>query len=370
MATNKGKIRYAVVGLGHIAQIAVLPAFRNAAKNSVLAALVSGDPQKLKELGREYKTPATYSYDQYEDCLRSGQIDAVFIALPNDMHREYAVRAAKAGIHVLCEKPLGITEKDCRQMIDAAARHRVKLMTAYRLHHEEANLRAAEIAQSGKLGDLRLFNSVFCMQVAPGNTRVKKLHGGGPLYDIGVYCVNAARNLFRAEPTEVFAFAATGSDERFREIEETVSAILRFPGERLASFACSFGAAAVAEYEIVGTKGSLRLSPAYLFAGELAWKLTVGGKSQEKVFPKRDQFAAEIAHFSDCILQDKEPESSGLEGLADVRIVEAILKSARTGKPVTLQPIPDKPRPHLGQELRFPAVKNPKLVNVTAPNRE
>src|SRR5438876_2308035 len=166
------RVRYAVVGQSYIAQIAVLPAFAHASRNSELAALVSGDRVKLRALGRKYGVDHLYTYDHYEECLRSGAVDAVFIALPNHLHREYAVRAARAGVHVLCEKPMALTEQDCRAMIAAARRNRVKLMVAYRLHFEEANLEAVELTRSGKLGDPRIFDSVFTMQVKPGNIRV------------------------------------------------------------------------------------------------------------------------------------------------------------------------------------------------------
>ncbi len=156
----KGKIRYAVVGLGYIAQIAVLPAFAHAGKNSELTALVSDDPLKLKRLGRKYNVTSTYSYDQYDACLKSGEIDAVYIALPNNMHREYTERAARAGVHVLCEKPMAVTVRECEAMIEATEQNRVKLMIAYRLHFEEANLKAAEIVN--RAGSVSHAFSVRC----------------------------------------------------------------------------------------------------------------------------------------------------------------------------------------------------------------
>ena len=261
------KIRYAVVGLGHLAQVAVLPAFAHA-KNSELAALVSSDPEKLTKLGRRYRVKARYSYDQYEECLEKGQIDAVYIALPNHLHREYAERAARAGVHVLVEKPMAVTEEDCQSMIEVAEENKVKLMVAYRLHFEEANLRAIDLVQSGKLGDPRLFDSVFTMQVKEGDIRLGPRElGGGTLYDIGIYCINAVRNIFGAEPMEVTAFSSNNGDPRFQQCEEMTSAILRFPGrERLASFTCSFGAADVSSYRVVGTEGHLIMDPAYEYA--------------------------------------------------------------------------------------------------------
>ena len=205
---NQKKIRYAAVGLGHIAQVAVLPAFAHAG-NSELAALVSDDPEKLQKLGRRYKVKGRFSYDQFEEGLRSEAIDAVYIALPNHLHRPYAERAARAGVHVLCEKPMAVTEEDCLSMIRVAEEYGVKLMVGYRLHFEEANLKAIDLVQGGKLGDARLFNSVFTMQVKEGDIRLSPRElGGGTLYDIGIYCINAARNLYGAEPMEVIAFSA------------------------------------------------------------------------------------------------------------------------------------------------------------------
>ena len=234
-SSQRRRIRYGVVGLGHIAQVAVLPAFAHAT-NSELTTLISDDETKLRELSRRYRVPHTYSYEQYDQCLREGHIDAVYIALPNSMHCEYAKRAARAGIHVLCEKPMAVTESECRQMIRAARQSHIKLMVAYRLHLEKANVRAVTIARSGKLGRLRMFNSTFTMQVRPGDIRTQRKMGGGSLYDIGVYCINAARYLFQDNPIEVSTFAVKGTDRRFREVDEMSGALLRFPHGRLASF--------------------------------------------------------------------------------------------------------------------------------------
>lgn len=366
--SSSGKIRYAVVGLGHIAQVAVLPAFKNA-RNSELTGLVSGSPEKLQKLAKKYEVEDTWSYDEYDDCLHSGRVDAVYIALPNDMHREYTVRAARAGIHILCEKPLAVTARDCQQMIDAAKKNRVKLMTAYRLHTEETNLRAAEIVSSGKIGDLKYYNSCFSFEVTdPDNIRVKKKRGGGTLYDIGIYCLNAARYIFQAEPIEVFARSANSGAKIFREVDESTSVVLRFPGERLATFTTSFGAGDADYYEAVGTKGSLRVEPAFEYVGELSLKLKVGEKEQTKTFAARDQFGAEISYFSDCVLKDREPEPSGLEGLIDVQIIEALYKSAKAGKPVKLPKFTKKPRPTLAQAIKLPPVKKPEVIKADSPH--
>jgi len=326
------KIRYAVVGLGHIAQAAVLPAFAHATRNSELRALVSGDPDKLRELSERYLVPLTYSYDRYDECLRGGEIDAVYIALPNSMHCEYSVAAAQAGVNVLCEKPMAVTEGECDRMIREARQHQVRLMIAYRTHFDAAHSEAIRSVASGQLGIPRIFNSVLTMQVQEGNVRLNRNLGGGPLYDIGIYCINAARHLFDAEPGEVFACHAKLEDPRFSEVEESTSAVLRFSQGRVATFTCSFGAARESVYEVVGTKAILRSDPAYERAHPRTHYLIADGVTTKRMFPKQDQFASELAEFSDCVLEGRDPESSGEEGLADVRIIEALLRSAETGE--------------------------------------
>jgi len=366
---SQKKIRYAVVGLGHLAQVAVLPAFKNAS-NSTLTAIVSGDAQKLKKLGRKYDLEHVYSYDEYDQALT--EVDAVYLVLPNHLHREYVVRAAKAGVHVLCEKPMAVTEEDCKAMIDAADANDVKLMIAYRLHFEEANLEAIRLLKSGKLGNPRIFDSAFSQQVADDNVRVTEPveKGGGPVYDMGIYCINAARYLFQAEPTAVLASSANNGEKRFRGIDEMTSVVMHFPGERLASFTCSFAAADVSRYSVIGTKGSLTAEPAYDYSIGLRHQVTIGEKTTSRSFPKRDQFAAELIYFSECILKDREPEPSGWEGLADVRIIRAIYESARTGRAVELAGLPSKKKPTMRQEIHRPAHGKPKTVNAESPSGE
>lgn len=367
--SGQGPVRYAVVGLGHIAQVAVLPGFANAQQTSRLSALVSDDPVKLKELGDRYGVSQRYSYDDYEQCLKSGLIDAVFIALPNDMHCEYSVRAAEAGIHILCEKPMAVTEEECEEMIAAAEASQVQLMIAYRLHFDKANLKAIELIQSGAIGEPRLFTSLFTNDVREGDIRLQRERGGGTLYDIGVYCINAARYLWRDEPTEVFAYTASGNDPRFTEVDEMASAILRFPNDRLASFTTSFGGGDASTYRVVGSKGELHMEPAYQYVGELEMRWTSGKDTHYEKFPSRDQFGAEIAYFSDCVLNHEQPEASGYEGLADVRIVEALYRSAAEGRPVALEPVEKRQRPSMEQEVERPAVEKPPLVNTQSPSR-
>src|SRR5438132_12421387 len=198
---HRRQIRYAVVGLGHIAQVAVLPSFAHAQANSQVTALVSDDPKKLETLGRRYRVDHLFSYREYVDCLRSGAVDAVYIALPNHLNAQYTINAARAGIHVMCEKLMAVTEKECWAMIRAAERAGVKLMIADRLHFEEANMTAVRIVRSGKLGNPRFFTSSSSMQVRPNTIRTDQEQGGGTRYDLATYWINAARYRSCAEPT-------------------------------------------------------------------------------------------------------------------------------------------------------------------------
>ncbi len=253
-------------------------------------------------------------------------------------------------------------------MIKAANDNGVKLMIAYRLHLEPANLEAVEIVNSQQIGEARAFNSVFTQQVEQGNIRLRDITGGGTLYDIGIYCINAARYLFQDEPTEVFAVAATKGEQRFSEVEEMTSVILRFPNERLATFTCSFGGAKVSNYQVVGTQGDLFVESAYTWQGEIKHYLTIEGQTQERNFPRHDQLAAEFTYFSDCILSDQEPEPNGIEGLIDVRIIQALYQSIATGQPVKIPTLERDQRPTSDQSIERPPVEEkPDLIHAASP---
>jgi len=358
------QVRYAVVGLGHITQVALLPGFAHAKRNSVLQAFVSGDAAKMRTLGRKYGITELHGYSGYESLLESGSIDAVYIGLPNDMHFDYVKPALRAGVHVLCEKPLAPTEAECSELVQLAADERTKLMTAYRLHFERINVEVLQLVRSGRIGPARIFSSDFTMQVRDeDNIRLSADRAGGPLNDIGIYCLNAARNLFGAEPLQVCAFAAHGTQARFREVEEAISAVLRFPDERLATFTCSFGAGDVSSYRIIGTKGDVRVEPAYEYASGLGYTITVNGKQRTKKNAARDQFGPELLAFSDWVLGGAAPSTAGSEGWADVRVLEAIRRSARqNGKPQNLDSTSAPKRPALRQVRDLPAVGKPRLV--------
>lgn len=357
------KVRYAVVGAGNIAQVAVLPAFRHAKENSELVALISGDPEKRQELSERYSIDTLGDYEDFEGVLEKARVDAVYICTPNTEHREFVVRAAERGVHVLCEKPLATSVEDCERMRAACEQSGVHLMVAYRLHFEAANLKAIEIAGSGKLGTPRLFSSFFSHVVRAGDIRRDPEVGGGASYDLGVYCINAARHLFGAEPIEVFANAIekAGTDD-------TVTVLLKFPDDRLAHFCVSNSIAGVSSYRIAGDRGDLRLEPAFEYSEGNTHYLTIDGKTKERSFPKSDQFAPELVYFSRCILEDETPEPSLEEGICDVRVVEAILTSVRSGKPVTLPPYQRQERPSSDQEIKKPPISKPKTVNAPGPS--
>jgi len=368
MSRGSSRIRIAVIGLGHFAQAAVVPAIEQL-DDTELVALVSGSRHKLDELGDRYGVRHRASYEELDDLLEAGVVDAVYIAVPNDLHAQMTVIAARHGVHVMCEKPMATTEAECMQMIRACAQRQVKLMVAYRLHFEAANLIAVEIAHGGEIGEPRVFSSVFSMQVRDGNIRTQPRRGAGPIYDIGIYCVNAARYLFRSEPLEVAAMKLAGKDPRFSSVEEAMAVSMRFPAERIAQFTCSFGAHDRAHYQVIGTEGFLTLENAYEYAAEMT--LHVEGRHGEntRTFTKRDQIAAEIEYFVRCIRDDLDPEPRGWEGLADVRILQAIQAAARFGRAVPIEAIPRPRRPGLAQELTVPAHDLPVLVDVEQPTK-
>lgn len=311
--------------------------------NSTFAAIVTGDLEKGAKLAAFHNVPQVVSYDDYDALLASDSIDAVYIALPNSMHADYAIRAAKAGKHIMVEKPLAVSMEEGEAMIAAADAAGVFLMTAYRLHHEPGTLAVLDHIAKGNIGTPLIFQSMFSFQMALGNHRLQAAHWGGPLQDVGVYCVNAARHIFGEEPFEATATLTQPTDDtRFAEVEATLAATLRFPSNGLAQFICSFGAAAVDNYRVVGSKGDIELDPAFKFDFAMKMRLRRDGVTTETTFPQIDHFGAQVAYFSDCIIANTPPEADGSEGLADMRALIAIEAAARTGKP---QPIQSPPRP-------------------------
>ena len=359
------RVRYAVAGLGHIAQAAVLPAFARA-RNSDLHAIVSSSAAKLAQVGDMYNVPVRGGYASFEECLRN--VDAVFICTPNTEHVDLAVRAARQGVHVLCEKPLAVTGAECDQITTACREAGVKLMTAYRLHFEPLFLEVVSHVYEGTIGEPRYFESSFSMHAKPGGIRTRHETGGGTLYDLGVYCINAACLFFRSGPQEVHAFSVDGKRSGMAGVDDTTSALLRFPGGQLAAFVTSFSAAGVSDFRIVGTEGDIHAEPAYEYGESLGYTMTIRDKTVRRKGRRRDQFAAELVYFSTCILRGTDPEPSGEEGARDVRVVEALYDSARRGEPIALGPFDPEPWPDRMQAISRPAGRVPKLVAVERPH--
>jgi predicted dehydrogenase len=360
---TRDKVRYAVVGAGWIAQEDFMPGVAKTG-NSVMTALVTGDAKKGRELSEKYGIEYVCGYDGFDALLKSGKIDAIYLATPNTMHRDFTIRALDAGIHVLCEKPMAPTIEDCRAMIEAGRKSGAKLMIAYRLHFEEATLEAIDTVRSGKLGPPRIFSSIFTQQVEPSNHRTEGDKWAGPLPDMGPYPINGVRNLFGAEPIEAFGRTASAKDdERFTEVPEMVNVWLRFPDESIAQFTVSYGSEGVSEYRVSGTKGDLMMTPGFTWEKGQTLAVTVKGKKDEKTFDKVDQFAGETKYFSDCVLNNKEPEPDGEEGLCDVCVIKAIEKSIASGKVEAVERVARTKRPTREQVQKLPASEPPELVD-------
>ncbi|MGY8677758.1 Gfo/Idh/MocA family oxidoreductase [Bradyrhizobium sp. UFLA05-153] len=354
-------IRYAVVGAGWISQQAFLPGVGQSA-NSKVTAIVTGDRDKAARLADFHGVGQIVDYDGYDALLKGSDVDAVYIALPNHLHADYAIRAARSGKHVLVEKPLATSEQDALAMIAAAREAGVFLMTAYRLHNEPGTVAVLEHIRNDAIGRPLFFQSVFSFQAAAGNHRLKATSWGGPLQDIGVYCVNAARHIFAEEPIEAMAMAHRPNDDpRFGEVEASVAALLRFPSGGLAQFVASFGAAAVDAYRVVGTAGDLELDPGFRFETATRLRLRRDGDVSETQFPQIDHFGAQVEYFSDCIKAGTPPESDGEEGLADLRTLFAIETATLTGQPqiITSRPRARHPTPDM---VRVTPVTDRRLV--------
>jgi predicted dehydrogenase len=350
------KVRYAVVGNGWISQEAFMPGVAQTG-NSEVVAIVSGQREKAQKLADFHGIPHVFDYSEYDSMLARKLVDAVYIALPNSLHADYAIRAAKAGVHALVEKPLATSIAESEAMIATAAQHKVWLSTAYRLHTDEATLKLYEMVSNGTIGQPRQFHSSFSFQINEGNHRLLAKHWGGALQDIGVYCINAMRHAFASEPIDVMAMDDMGwVDPRFAEVPSSVAAMMRFPGGRMASFHCSFGADVTDTFRVLGSSGEVTMHNAYRFEMARSFDVNAGGKVETFHFPLTDNFSGQTAYFSDCILKGVKPEPDGEDGLANMMIMLAVEESARTGKAQKLF-IPPRPTYAAPNQMRsFPPV--------------
>ncbi len=325
------KTGYAIIGLGRIAGH-FMPAIRDSS-NSRVTALVSGHRDKALRIAAEYGVPqeSIYNYENFDKLAQNENVDAVYVALPNSMHAEYTIRAAKAGKHVLCEKPMCTSVADAEAMIAACRKADVKLMIAYRCQYEPTNLEAVKLIRDGALGQVQAIESSFGFNISPGEWRLNKaMAGGGPLLDVGIYCLNACRYLTGEEPEDIKAFASViDHDGRFTQVEENVSWTMKFRSGIVAACNTTYGGSMEGMFRVHGSKGWIEAAPAFIYEG-LHLRGEFSGTHLDEPNPARDpyQFKAEAEHFSHCVQNDLAPKTPGEEGLRDMRYIDRIFRSA------------------------------------------
>lgn len=324
-----------LVGLGEYAGGQLGPALKET-KHCCLKAVASGDPEKRKKWQKEYSLKAgnLYSYDNFDDIKNNPEIDIVYIVLPNSMHAEYVIRAAKAGKHVICEKPLATTVEDCHRMIDACHEAGVKLSMGYRLYFDHFNQEMMRLGQEKVMGEIKRIIADDSMDVGERNQwRLNyQLAGGGPLVNNGIYCIRAAQYITGEWPVAVSAsFLPETDPEKFNEVEEGIRWELEFANGLIASCESSYsrnGNLLRAEAE----NGWFELDPAYEYKG-LKGRTSQG----EMDFPEVNQQAVQMDDFAICLKNNEESRVPGEMGLRDVQIITAIYEAAKTGKKIKLQ---------------------------------
>jgi predicted dehydrogenase len=332
MQSNK-KFGVALVGLGNYATLQLAPALQQS-KRCYLAGVVTGTPEKAAKWKEQYSIPDEniYQYQNFDQIVDNKNIDIVYVVLPNSLHREYVIRAAKAGKHVICEKPMALTVNDCQDMIDACKKAKVKLGIGYRLHSEPLTKEIIRIVQDKEFGKINVVQASFGFCIGdPTQWRLKKaLAGGGALMDVGIYAIQAARYCTGEEPISVLASAFKTDNVKFKEVDETVFWNFDFPSGAVASCATSY--ATNFEYlHVSAEKGEIELQPAFMY-GTLKGRTSKG----EMKFEPVNQQAAQMDDFAQCIIDDRESSVNGEEGLKDVNILQAIYKSLETGQRVKI----------------------------------
>jgi len=338
LAQPQRKIRYAAVGLGRISLDHFMPGTKTSSLGE-MTAVVSGHPEKARKIAAQYNIPESsiYTYETYDKIRDNPNIDAVYIGLPNSMHAEYTIRAAEAGKHVLCEKPMANTVAECEAMIAACKKADRLLMIAYRCQLESTTLHAKKIIQSGALGKIQAIESCNGFNISPGEWRLnRKLAGGGPLMDVGIYSLNGIRFLTGEEPTELSAYTSVvDHDGRFNEVEENVGWTMKFPSGAVASCTTTYGANMQAYVRVHGSKGWLTLDG--FGYSNIRVTAHINGKSHGDPGESIDdlekgedpaQFVVESDYFSKCILDKTVPGPSGEEGLRDIALMMKIYATA------------------------------------------
>jgi predicted dehydrogenase len=329
---------YAVVGIGGLSISDILPAFAHT-KHARLTGLVSGTPDKVKAIAAQYGVPdkGIYSYDTYDRIADNPDIDAVYIVLPNNMHADYTIRAHKAGKHVLVEKPMANTVKDCEAMIAAGKAANKHLAVAYRLRFEPYTQAMIKMVRDKELGKAKVILCEAGFNTRnPDQWRLKKaMGGGGSMMDIGIYSVNAARYLSGEEPTEVYGMEySTPGDPRFKEVEETINFQMRFPSGVLANCVSSYGTN-LNRFRVHAENGSFEMEPAYSRRA-LGMRVFRGNTIEQRSLREPDHFAAMMDHLAECAATNTRPIIDGEDGRNDMRVIEAIYESVKTNRPVKL----------------------------------
>jgi xylose dehydrogenase (NAD/NADP) len=333
MARNQ--LRWGVLGAARIARNAVIPAIRKSC-NGEVRALASRSAERGQEVAREHGIPLTY--DRYEAVLGDPQIDAVYIPLPNHLHREWSVRAMQAGKHVLCEKPLALDADEAQEMADAARTAGVLLMEAFMYRFHPRSRRVKELVDEGAIGDPRLIRAAFCFgQVAPADYRLRPEMGGGALLDVGCYGVNVARWLFGAEPEAAQTSAEVGPTG----VDLTFAGLLRFPGDRLAVVEASFKTAMQQTYTVVGTEGAIDLPHDAFVPGvkKVTFRLrgVDDGKGKTETVHGADEYQLMVEHFADAVLTQGTLDFPPEEAVANARVLDALAQAARKDHPATVR---------------------------------
>ena len=342
---SEDSLGYAIVGLGGYSLRQIMPRIGEA-RRSHIAALVSGNPEKLSVVGDAYGVPqrSQYSYENFDEIAADESVDAVYIVLPSGLHCEYTERAFAAGKHVLCEKPMAVSSAECDRMIAAGERAGKKLMMGYRCHFEPYNLKAMELMREEALGDLRLIRTTHTNrfgQVTPEqNWRLaRKYAGGGPLEDVGIYGLQAALYLSGEMPESLSAAAySPAGDPRFTEILALVSAQLNFPSGLNAQIATSYDSIGKNAVDVYGSGGALMMNPATGYGGHT---MELRNWQSSEVLTPGDpgvQFMRQLDHFADAIRDGSEILVPGEMGRRDIRLIEAIYRSAAEGRTLALNP--------------------------------
>ncbi len=331
------KLGVALVGLGQLSKGQLAPAFQHT-KLCKLTGLVSGSPEKARAWAEQYGVPqkGIYGYGDFDRIKDNPDIDVVYVVLPNSMHAEYTIRAARAGKHVLCEKPMAVSVKECDEMIAACQAAKRELAIGYRLHFEPHNLEMMRLRREKVLGAVKVIEASAGFRIGdPTQWRLDKARsGGGSLMDIGIYALQAARYISGEEPTSVTAQEGLTDPAKFRGLDESMLFSLKFPSGVVANCTSSYAAGAN-RYWAAAERGSFELSPALSYHG-IKGRVSSGEGPKEMQFPDIDQFAAEMDDFADCILNGRKTRVGGEEGRRDMRIITAIYEAARSGKAVAL----------------------------------